>query len=251
MKKQPPLNENLFAISLPRLIILSFISLGLYEVYWFSRNWKALSKTNSEIKHTVWRSLFSIFYCYSLFKIIFGVARKQGLNPKINPGLLAISYIILSYLGVGLARNHNLSTPIQIAIAIAPLSVIPLIPVQQVIRSINNHETIKSEFKPRFGEVAIILIGFILFMFVVVSTLRPMSTIPYDQNQAKTLLKKAQQLSAEYNACSDVAKQRLSVLDKTSQPAIDSYNSYLDKCESVRVEQNATVSKYNSFVGAR
>lgn len=59
-----------FHVSEKKLIIMGVFTVGLYELYWFYRNWSHVRfKMGSKIM-PVWRSIFAIIYSFFLFKKI-------------------------------------------------------------------------------------------------------------------------------------------------------------------------------------
>jgi hypothetical protein len=65
-----------FAVSLLKSAVMSFFTLGLYELYWFYRNWQRVRvRENRDIKPSL-RTLFALIFCYPCFREI----RKTGLQ---------------------------------------------------------------------------------------------------------------------------------------------------------------------------
>ena len=59
-----------FPCSLLKLSVRSFCTLGLYHIYWFYKNWQDVKWRTREDITPAARSIFSIFFCYGLFKRI-------------------------------------------------------------------------------------------------------------------------------------------------------------------------------------
>ena len=73
----PPIEY--FYTPLGRFLLFRFFTLGLYDIYWFYKNWIAIKKaTGIRRIYPILRSLFAIFFCWSLFKKIHGNAGKYG-----------------------------------------------------------------------------------------------------------------------------------------------------------------------------
>lgn len=158
------LEPELFAIKIPRLVILSILTLGLYDTYWFYRNWSALRASDESIKHPVWRAIFSIFYCYPLFETVLNKAKGLGYRARFSPGVLASIYIIWLLLGNVWGRADNLDRTLDILLfVIVSMSVLPLVAVQRAILFINEKEGRNFTFKPKPGELILIIIGIIVF----------------------------------------------------------------------------------------
>lgn len=119
-----------FAISKKRLVLLSFFTLGIYEFYWFYKNWSAVKKAENINISPFGRAWFSIFYCYSLFKKVFRSAEIEGYSNSYSPGWLAATYIIFTIINIGL--NKVESSDVYLACIIASvLSALPLLAVQK------------------------------------------------------------------------------------------------------------------------
>lgn len=116
-----------FETSPGKLILLSIVTLGIYELYWFYRNWKLVKEwTGTDIK-PFWRAFFGFFYCHSLLSHIKECGDKSGTNPKFSPGLLTAAWIVVSLL-------HKLPDPYWL---VCYLAVFALVPLQKEIHKLN------------------------------------------------------------------------------------------------------------------
>ncbi|MGD2270221.1 MAG: DUF4234 domain-containing protein [Desulfobacterales bacterium] len=122
-RKVPPY----FSVSKTKLILMSIFTLGLYEIYWFYKNWKQIKISTRQNMRPFWRAVFSIFFCYALFKNVQDSTDVYGGRQDINPGWLAAGYILMSMM-------YKLPDPFW---AVSLLAFLPLLPVQGAINSIN------------------------------------------------------------------------------------------------------------------
>jgi hypothetical protein len=85
---------NFFYIPLKKLALFSIISLGLYILYWFYKNWTIINEKEKTKINPILRTLFSVFFCYDLFAKI--TREAKGLRYKVffSPGILAAIYIL-------------------------------------------------------------------------------------------------------------------------------------------------------------
>jgi hypothetical protein len=86
-----------FPVSVFKLLVLLFCTLGMYEYYWFYMNWKLVRDRTHEDISPFWRSFFGIFFCYQLFDRI----RKDGSEltaSRLPAGPLATAWIIATML---------------------------------------------------------------------------------------------------------------------------------------------------------
>ncbi len=79
-----------------RLIVLSIVSMSLYEVYWIYKNWRYIKERDGLNIRPFWRGWFGIFYCHSLLRRIHedGPARSYA-KPTFSPGSLATGWVVL------------------------------------------------------------------------------------------------------------------------------------------------------------
>jgi len=84
-----------FAVSLLKLSVMSVCTGGLYEMYWFYKNWN-LIKQHEERTDIMpfWRAFFAVFFCYPCFSRIYKDAASLGLRQSSLAGLLAAGWII-------------------------------------------------------------------------------------------------------------------------------------------------------------
>lgn len=122
-------------IPVSRLIVLSILSCGLYEVYWIYKNWRYLKERDGLDIKPFWRGWFGVFYCHSLLKTIHDDCELAPVEQaRFSPGGLATGWIILVLVANAFGR-----APGAIASIIAFLipSFLCFVPVQNYINSVN------------------------------------------------------------------------------------------------------------------
>jgi glutaredoxin len=156
-----------FPVSKLKLILMSLFTFGLYEVYWFYKNWKLIKTRTGQNLSPFWRAFFSIIFCYPLFKHIQASADSQGCKSNINPGWLLIGYIALNV-------TWRLPDPFFI---ISLLTFLPLLSVQGVINDLNLKTAPHAERNSRFSitNFAVIIIGGFFVILGAVGSLIPSS----------------------------------------------------------------------------
>ena len=118
---------HFFAVSPVKLAVLSICTLGLYEVYWFYKQW-VLIKERSEPHIIPWgRALFGVIWCYSCLDFIRKDERNLGVEPVLAAGPLATGWIALSL-------TWRLPEPYFLIGFLAPLL---LVPAQRHVNRIN------------------------------------------------------------------------------------------------------------------
>lgn len=115
-----------YAVSLPKLALLSLGSFGLYNFWWFYQQWRAVQASRDEAIRPGWRAVWAVVYCYPLFQCI--QHDVWGAGGRMRPGapLLTISFVGLLMLHI-LPGGYGLS---------AVLAVVPLLVVQQSINEL-------------------------------------------------------------------------------------------------------------------
>ena len=122
-------------IPIARLIIMSILSFGLYEIYWIYKNWKYLEKRDGLFIRPFWRAWFGVFYCHSLLKSIHGdVELNQVAHPKFSAGPLATGWVLLIIIASAFGRSPGATG--SIISAFIP-SFLCLAPVQSYINEVN------------------------------------------------------------------------------------------------------------------
>ena len=85
-----------FAVSLLKLAVLSLCTLGIYELYWFYRNWQHVKARGESDILPFWRAFFAILFCYSCFKRIRDVGVERGIEPVLSAGAFATGWIVMT-----------------------------------------------------------------------------------------------------------------------------------------------------------
>jgi len=113
-----------FAVGPAKLVVMSVLTLGFYQIYWFYQQWRRVRDSGED----VWplpRSIFGVIFCYPLFQRVFQSARDV-VAPAAGPGSLAVAYVLLCI-------SWKLPTPLDL---ISLLSVLPLTAVQRVANAV-------------------------------------------------------------------------------------------------------------------
>jgi len=165
-----------FAISPKRLALFSILTLGIYEIYWFYKNWEAVKKFEEQKIYPFWRAIFAVFFCYGLFKKVLESAKSHTYEDSYSPGWLATAYILLLVVGNGLSKVESYDIGLNLIwLIIAIATFIPLLSVQKAINF--NNGKIKGDFELRKefsgGEVVLIVVGTIWFLLVLLGTFLP------------------------------------------------------------------------------
>ncbi|MSU74605.1 zinc ribbon domain-containing protein [Candidatus Kaiserbacteria bacterium] len=155
-----------FSISIGRLMLFSVLTWGLYEIYWFYRNWAAVKKTELPNIWPVARGIFAIFFCHDLFKRVLQTAKSNGYAETYSAQWLATGYVVMLIVGNVWGRTESLGS-LDLLIMVFMLGVTPLflLPVQRAINFNNKKLGLAPAEATKFsgGEVVLIVLG-CLFM---------------------------------------------------------------------------------------
>lgn len=148
-----------FSISLKKLVIMSIFTLGIYEIYWFYRNWKFLKEKHGFKVIPLARAIFSPIFCYSLFNTVKSYATQHEIEVKYKPSTLTVCYVLL-------VLTNRAPSPLDI---LSFLTFIPLLSVQKTINDLNNKLAPGSEINEKFTGLNIlgIALGAIFWILVI------------------------------------------------------------------------------------
>lgn len=169
--------ELFFHLPVSRLVWLSLLTFGLYEVYWLYANWRFLRFNRKRRTATYfWKdslnpfALVGVFHQISMDEELGG--RSSDRDFTLNGWLWIFSLLALAARSILVfALALNVLVDIGIALAALTLSILCLIPVQKHINA-GNAQAGKGFSKPTFGHYATIVIG-ILGLAMVLGTWIP------------------------------------------------------------------------------
>ncbi len=85
-----------YVVSATKFMLLSVLTLTLYFVYWFYRNWKLIKDADNDDTWPPLRGFFYIFFTHSLFSDVQGNLEGQGRSFSWNPMVLATVFVVLT-----------------------------------------------------------------------------------------------------------------------------------------------------------
>jgi hypothetical protein len=116
-----------FDVSLPKLAVLSVCSLGIYEMYWFYKNWQIVRARERSDISPLWRAGLGFIFCYAMFKRVREYDAQTGGSAALPAGALAAGWIVVTCLWQ-LPDRYSLA---------ANLSCLFMLPVQAAANRIN------------------------------------------------------------------------------------------------------------------
>lgn len=90
--------REFFVLSVGKFIILSISTFGLYELYWFYKNWVLIKKQENSNISPVGRAIFAIFFFSELANKVLNSAKERGYDRSYSPVFLALAYFISGFL---------------------------------------------------------------------------------------------------------------------------------------------------------
>ena len=153
-----------FPVSPIKLAVLSICTLGLYEIYWFYKNWQLIKEREHTDIMPFWRAIFAIFFCYSLFQRIGKNAKEMAL-PNISAGGLSVGWIIVTLL-------WRLPDPYWL---VSYLAFFFLLPVQKTVNKINAQYAPDHDKNNRFRawNIVAVFVGGIFFILAIIGSFLP------------------------------------------------------------------------------
>lgn len=154
-----------FAVSPLKLVLMSICTMGLYELYWFYKNWVLIKERERTGIMPFWRAVFAYFFCYSLFKSVQASAEAVSPHTSISPGPLAAGWIVVTLL-------WKLPDPFWL---VTYLAVLVLLPVQKVVSGINESVAPDHNKNERFTSwnIVALVVGGLFFALIVLGTFLP------------------------------------------------------------------------------
>jgi thioredoxin len=143
-----------FIVSTTKLIVMSLCTFGLYEFYWFYKNWKSVKKNIKRKISPFWRSVFAVLFFHGFLKIVREYANDKKVECKYNVDLLALIYMLLSI-------SWRVPDPFWI---IACFSFIPLLSAQKTINNLKEKISPNTDSNSRFstGNIILVVLGVII-----------------------------------------------------------------------------------------
>ena len=158
-------SEYFFSTSTFKLSVMSICTFGLYELYWFYRNWVLIRERTGQKIMPFWRAFFAPLWAYSCFSHIKKAANENDVPESLFLGLLAFLYFILSAL-------WRIPDPYWL---VSYLTFLFVIPANNVATSINEKLVPDFTNNRKFSgwNWLVVVLGGLLFLLSLVGTFMP------------------------------------------------------------------------------
>ena len=157
-----------FSVSPFKLALMSICTVGVYNLYWFYKNWIHIKNQLGLDINPAWRTIFAPLWAYSLFDFIQDKANKGKLGLSIYPGPLAVVYFLF-VISARLPSAYWL---------LSFLSFLPLIPANNATTKINEKlcEDFKQNKSIKGWNWLVIVTGGMFFVLSLLGTFFPPPT---------------------------------------------------------------------------
>lgn len=149
-------------ISPERLIMMSIVSMSLYEFYWIYKNWQYIKERDGVTIRPFWRGFFGVFFCHSLLQRIYDDGEARAIQqPSFSASGLATGWVILIIIAVLVGRAPSIEA--SIVSAFIP-SFLCLVPVQNYINEVTkkrNPSQPMSRWSP--GHIVCLVYGIVIW----------------------------------------------------------------------------------------
>ena len=126
VKPLPPF----FPVPVWKLALMSLVTFGLYEFYWFNRNWQRIRvREDLDIRPSL-RALFSFFFCYACCARIKAYGVRRAVVPAPPIALLSLAWMLIKLCVL-------LPEPLRF---LSLFGFLPLLGVQVYVNRINSRE---------------------------------------------------------------------------------------------------------------
>jgi hypothetical protein len=156
---EPPAPARWFVVGPAKLVVMSTVTLGIYQVFWFYKHWRQVRDVHGEDIWPVPRAIFSVFFCFPLFRRLEDEAALRGQVDAPSPALHAVAFFLLTL-------ASRLPDPWWL---LTFASVLPLVPIQRAASAIALHAAPGTDPNTTFSGlnwVGIVVGGLFLFLAV-------------------------------------------------------------------------------------
>jgi len=144
-----------------KIAALSLATLGLYPLYWFWQNWRAIKRETDGSQWPWARALFSPIWAFSCFSDLRDIAQSRRRQLAFAPGLLGALFFLLNFAG---RLPHG-------GALLSLCTFVPLLPVNSLLRRYHLDAKVDMRRMDRFGvwHVLMLLPGGALLLLAIVA----------------------------------------------------------------------------------
>lgn len=163
--------NEFYVVSIRKFTLLFFLTLGIYSVFWFYKNWKEFKLFHDFSIWPVPRAIFSIFFVIQLFSYVKERLQINQSSYSFDAKGLGIAYIVFAVIDKGLSRlsyrNDESIVYDLLSIALLPVVYVILLKAQKAINhAVNDPDGSQNDSFTAANYVWMIL-GGILWLLVI------------------------------------------------------------------------------------
>lgn len=153
-------------VSVQKFILLTVLSLGLYQIWWSYKTWKFFKDKDSLDIIPAARAIFLIIFLYSLFERIQEFSKSKGYSKNFS----SIGY----FLGfIGLSLSSRLPDPYWTVSFFSMFCFVPAIEsLNNGIKASEDYNVIERR-KFNYRQIIIIIIGTVLWLLILIGIFLP------------------------------------------------------------------------------
>jgi hypothetical protein len=175
-------SDALYVVSPFKFSLLFLATLGIYQVYWFYRNWKRVSQLMHDNLWPIPRALFSVFFTHSLFRWVDQKLSRLEKPFEWSASGTATQVVLLNILISLLDRaaGRSLGSPWTdfASLALLPVLLLPLLRAQKAINHLSGDPLGESNRALTVANVAWLLVGGVLWVLMAAGVLMELGLLP-------------------------------------------------------------------------
>jgi hypothetical protein len=154
-----------FTVGAVKFSLMSLTTLGLYELYWFYRNWTIIRDHQQSQISPFWRAFFAPFWTFSMGTHFTREAKVQNMSLTLPVVALGVLYLLLTAL-------WRLPDPYWL---VSLLGFIPLLPFESAARRLNGNGQLAEPTYGRYSgwNIAWLVVGSLILLLAVIGTFLP------------------------------------------------------------------------------
>jgi uncharacterized membrane protein YkvI len=167
-----------FTVSVKKFWVMSIVTLGIYQIYWFYRNWKAQMQLTGVKMRPFWRAVFYVFFTHDLFRRInTAVESDASLEEEWNPQGMATAVVVVAILSNVLERlTGRMETHAAMEVAsllLLPVHIALIARVQGIVNRLNYDPD--GEANDRFSglNIVAIILGLLFWLLIFAGLVLP------------------------------------------------------------------------------
>lgn len=152
-----------FTASTYKLVLMSFLTMGIYNQYWFYKNWVAIKKSEKPDILPFWRAIFAQLWSYSVFFRVQRDVNERNISLSVFAGASAFIYFFMQALW---------KLP-ELYWILGMFSFLPLVPANRAAAELNREKfglSMKNKKITKWNLLLIILFAPFLVFNTVIST---------------------------------------------------------------------------------